>query len=313
MSEETAVAIPGGDLVLVGADGKVDGLEDFDRTKDATMPMIRLNHKTGQFTDSLTSEDIGAEIEVILLGMVKQRVLWEPEVGEEKSVPLCRSYDFETGLPNPDDFPVKAVSGKIPGLTRDALEEGGFTIECAACPLKEWGTHPKQDTPWCTAQYTFPLLQRVGDPEADRWAPAVLTIQRTGIKPSNNYLTFFETNGRPLYTVRTRIILEQRHRGTVDYAVPKFVRGGDTEKDDWANFSATFKGIAGFLRTPRVRGESETTTTETVVEEPKTPASDTPEASADPAAAEEEAVSEPTAAEGTPPAAADAPADDLPF
>ncbi len=291
-------------------DVAVDGLEDFDSKKDASMPIIKIDHDEAVFTDTLSGESIGSEIKVILLGLVKQRVLWEAEMTEGKTQPLCRSYDFNVGHPSGVKFPVKAAG--IPGITLDALEEGGVTIPCASCKLQEWGTHPKRESPWCSAQYTFAMLTSVGE---GLWAPALITFQRTSLKPSNQYLTYFQTHREPLYTVLTTIKLDSRSRGTNDYAVPKFIRGEETDKEEWPNYSATFKGIRSFLQTPRDQavsiGGDDDSTPVVVEEDPSVSGGDATDTAA-PAASSTTDAGTPAPEPTTEPAPA-VPDDDLPF
>jgi hypothetical protein len=237
------VAVPDDDLT---------GLEDFDTATDAQMPMLKIDHSQGHFIDGLSDEDLGPEIKVIMLGLIKQRILWDAEVKDDAK-PLCKSYNFTEGRPDEATFPVKAS-----GFDRSAVESGA--LPCADCKLKDWGSHPKNDTPWCTEQHTFALLVQVGD----GWQPALLTVQRSAIKPSRQYMTSFARSKTPLYTVVTTIKLDQRKRGSVDYAVPKFTRGGGTDQDDWAEYAETYRSIRNFVQTPRTRDDDDEDTTVTI-------------------------------------------------
>jgi hypothetical protein len=240
-------------LPAVPGEAMPEGLEDYNPTTDSAMPMLRIKHDTGQFIDGLSGEAInksGEDIEVILLGLIKQRVLWDAEVKDDAK-PLCKSYNFTEGHPDVDTFPVKAS-----GFDRDLIESGA-TLPCESCKLKEWGSHPNRDTPWCSEQHTFALLVPVGhdeDGEVAGWAPALLTVQRSAIKPSKQYLTAFAKSKQPLYTVRTKIGLDQRRRGTVDFAVPKFVRHTATDEADWPDYATAYRAIREFVhrvRSPR--------------------------------------------------------------
>lgn len=275
------------------------GMEDFDQS-DMVMPTVRIDHKKGVFVDGLSGEEFPS-FTGILLGLIKQRVLWEPEIDEGGSKgPLCKSYNFNIGHPDVDRFPWKES-----GFPKS--EDEGTTLPCESCVLKDWGTHPKRDTPWCSEQHTFAVLLPTDD--EGNLAPALLTIQRSAIKPSRTYLTAFARSKTPLYTVFTKIELDHRSRGQVDYAVPKFQKGGPTDQSEWPEFAKQYRDIREFVQTPRGEDiESEDGT------EP-TPGAAPAAAPADPGPSSAPVA---TAAASAPSAAATAPAaevdeDDLPF
>lgn len=222
-----------------------EGLEDFS-VSDMTVPVLRINHKECVFEDALSGQKFG-EVNVVLLGLIKQRVLWKAEVTDEKTFPLCRSYNFTEGHPRrdadsaKDNFPWEASKF-------DPAQNPG-TLPCASCPLKDWGTHPTRDAPWCSAQHTFALLVPLA--EGKGFAPMLFQLQRSGLKPSNQYLSAFANQQEALFTVYTNIKLEAKRRGTNDYAVPKFVRGPETATEHHAYFSQSYREVRAFLQTPR--------------------------------------------------------------
>lgn len=269
--------------------GAPEGLEDMD-SSDLVMPRLKIDHSTGVFEDNLSGTQYD-KIEVILLGLIKQRILWSPEPSGDNDKPLCKSFDFHRGIPG-DGFPVKAS-----GFDANEAESG--ELPCADCKLKDWGSHPNRDTPWCSEQYTFALLLPMSDDDPTG-APALLSVQRSAIKPSKQYLTAFARSKNPLYTVHTEISLDQRRRGSVDYAVPKFIRRGATDESLWPEFAHQYRMIRDFVSTPSGSGDEEVTVTT------KAPA-------------KEEAPAPTTTSDAPAPAAADTPApadddeDDLPF
>jgi hypothetical protein len=190
--------------------------------------------------------------------------------------PLCKSYNFTEGHPDVERFPQEAA-----GLTI----EGEETLPCASCQLKEWGSHPTRDTPWCSEQHTFPLLMQVDEDDPNVLAPALLTVQRSAISPSKTYLTAFVREKKPLFTVYTRITLDQQRRGKVDYVKPKFIRMGATPEERHAEFAEQYRLIRDFVQTPFTPKEEEPaesagvageetaeTTSEPTSEAPSTPA-----------------------------------------
>jgi hypothetical protein len=233
----------GGTAPALVDDDAMTGLEDFD-SSDAVMPRLRIIGSEAKFEDNLTGEKHD-EITCIMLGLVKQRILWAEEVGEGEG-PLCRSLDFQTGLPFIKEFPWKQSGFSAPPADAD-----GVTNTCGNCALKEWGSNPRGSTPWCSEQHTFPLLLQTGD----LWMPAILTLQRSGIKPSKAYVSSFVRSKSPLYTAITRITLQPQKRGTVDYAVPQLIRTGATDETDWPEYARQYRDIRAFLQTPMTASE----------------------------------------------------------
>lgn len=256
------------DVATTGPGGGVEGLEDFDNS-DLVMPRLKINHTEAAFEDNLSGSTYEGGIEVILLGLIKQRVLWPPEPGGDNERPLCKSFDFRAGVPG-DSFPAKAA-----GFSTEQVESGA--LPCVDCKLKDWGSHPQRDTPWCSEQHTFALLLPM-DEDDPTGAPALLTMQRSAIKPSKQYLTAFARSKSPLYTVRTKITLTGQRRGSVDFAVPKFVKMGATDSDMWPEFADQYRMIRDFVQTPSTRDDDDVTTTPVAVDE-----KGKPEAPAEPA------------------------------
>lgn len=211
-----------------GDSGLIVGLEDLDAT-DVVMPRIKIVMEDAEFEDNLSNERF-TEFEAVILGVVKQRVMWPEEVDDDAK-PLCKSYNHETGHPGPD-FPWKK-SGF------DQADE----ISCAHCPFKEWDSHPSRPVPWCTEQYVFPLLR-----EDD--GPALLTIQRSGIKPAKSYMSSFLRQRKPMFTCVTKLSLTPAKKGSVKFAIPNFAKGEQTPEERWDAFAKQFLDIRNFLHTP---------------------------------------------------------------
>lgn len=231
--------------VATSSDSGIEGLEDFEAS-DLVMPRLRIVGKDAEFEDNLTGERHG-KITVILLGLVKQRILWAPEV-EDGDGPLCRSLDFHNGLPFVKEFPWKES-----GFDRRAAEDAAADAEhpslaCNSCALKEWGTNPKGSTPWCSEQHTYPLMLNAGE---DNWMPAILTLQRSGIKASKAYTSGFARARQPLYTAVTEISLRAEKRGSVDYATPIFQKKAATEEVDYPEYAQNYRQIREFLQSQR--------------------------------------------------------------
>lgn len=293
--------VPAGQQAMEQYSDDMSGLEDFDQS-DMVMPTVKIDHPTGSFVDGLSNQTY-KELDCVVLGLVKQRVLWHPDVDDSKDPPLCRSLDFQIGRPRVEVFPWEP-SGFASAV---GAPEEGMTLPCASCQLKDWGTHPKQDVPWCSEQHTYVVLMRTEDGDD---VPGVVTFQRSGIKPSKTYLTSFARSKTPIFTVRTHIKLEMNKRGTVTYSVPKFTRGAATDQSEWAGYSENYRSIREFLQTPRVNVQEDD------IDPAGTSVAVTPTAAPAPRVATPAAAPAPAAAPVVPPAAGTSGPvddDDLPF
>lgn len=223
------------------------GLEDFDTT-DMVMPTLRLDHQEGVMVDTLSGEQFPS-LTVVLLGLVKQRILWPAEMSETKENPMCRSLNFSVGTPDPDKperFPYAAAK-----LDPDQYPD--LHLPCEACALKEWGSNPKNQTPWCSEQWTFPLMM----PAGEGWAPAVFTLQRSNLKAARAYMTSFARSKKPLFTTETKITLQSNKRGTVKYVNTMFAKGDDTPSDFHPELAENYRRIREWLQTPRDEAPSD--------------------------------------------------------
>ena len=276
----------------------VEGLEDID-TSDLSMPQLKIVHDQALFEDSLSGEQFDT-MDVILLGLVKQRVLWPSEMGEEAEAPLCRSYNFTEGVPG------EKFGERMKRDPASPLEASGYTeadvlaghLSCLSCNLKEWGSHPSRDVPWCVEQFVLAVM--IGSPDEPIGSPAMLTLQRSSIKPAKAYITSFVRTRTPLFVNRTTMSLNGQSRGTVKYSIPKFVKGVPTDAEYHGDYAELYRQVKDFVTTPRVAEE------ETAVTVTATPAAAAPAAA--PAPAPAAATAAPTA-----PVVASTKDDDLPF
>jgi len=179
--------------------------------------------------------------EGVVLGLVKQRVLWPVEMGEEPSAPLCKSVNFKEGRPS-EKFPLLESELKL------KLETGAIA-SCEDCKLKDWDTHPTRSGPWCQEQHVWVVL---ADLEGDgQEAPALLTFQRSSIKSARQYLASFARKRQPAFTTRTSFALEGQKRGSVKFAVPTIFRTTPTDPSEFPFYAETYTQIRTFLMSVR--------------------------------------------------------------
>jgi hypothetical protein len=225
------------------------GLEDFDLATDSVMPRLKIVGKEAVFQDNLTNEKFET-CRAILLGLVKQRILWSPE--QDDKGPLCRSNNNTIGLPFVKEFPWRESGFPEPARGTENVE-----LECNNCALKEWGSNPKNTTPWCSEQHTYPLLLETKVNDESAWLPAILTLQRSGLKASKAYTTSFSRTKTPLYTVVTELSLQPQKQGSVDYAVPVIVKKETTDPAKHPEYAEYYRNIRSYLQSPRGMADAE--------------------------------------------------------
>lgn len=263
------VAIPeSGAVAPVAAyHGDVDdlGLEDIDAS-DVRIPRLTILGKVGKFKESLSGAEY-PEMDVIVLGVVKQRVAWPEDPSDDgKDKPQCKSTNFLVGIPNlrtdiPEDkrFPW-AEAGFRPDHARAVTltpEQAGSpepwdsnglpALPCHACKLKDWKKDGgKNKPPHCAEQHTYVLLY--SPDEGASWVPALLSLQRSSMTNSKQYLSFFKQAGQPPFTVYTHLSLRMKNRGSVDYSECELVKRGGTDPTNFEYYADTYRNIRAFIR-----------------------------------------------------------------
>lgn len=287
------------------------GLDDFDM-EDAVVPRLSIVHPEQMFKDSLTGETF-PKMQAIILGLVKQRVLFHVEV-DDGDWPMCRSQNHDDGFPNMSD---KQPKDKLFPWEKSGFDPSDFPpdgdglirLPCSGCQLKEWKSHPDGKKPYCAEQFTLPLLYSE-DPDGP-YAPAILSLQKTSLKPIKAYLTSFARSQQPAFSVITEIGLDAARRGTTTYSIANFRKTTGSDPDEWRSYATSYRSMRNFLiADPGSRDDDEVAepsdnkNTGPVVEEP--PAKkETKAAPEEPAAKEAEPAAAAPAAEADP--------DDLPF
>jgi hypothetical protein len=218
-----------------------EGLEDLS-TSDLSTPRITIDHKECVFEDSQSGQKFPSLDNAIILGLVKQRVLWPASIGESDQ-PLCKSFDAKVGNANPGSFPWEAANFDPNEFPKTDGDFPRIMLPCSQCQLKEWNSHPKQDNPWCTLQNTLILLIN----ESGVLVPALFSVQRSGLKPCTTYLSTFIRSNKPAFTSYTTISLQPAKRGDNTYAVPKFVKGSATEEKWYPYFAQQYREIKRFI------------------------------------------------------------------
>lgn len=238
----------------------LEGLDDIKAEDLGAPPRLNIEHHEKVFKVSGSGEEF-EEINLIILGMVRQRTLWSPDIPEgDQLPPMCKSPDYVNGFPelSEDIKPEYRFPWNASGLPLNVLQDNGpgikQSVSCEDCKLKEWGSDPKSNRPWCSEEFTLPVLyQTDGD-----WQPALLTLKRSSLKNAKNYMASFKASRTPLFAFETKLTLTQNKRGNVRYCVPNFNKGQQTDQGDWTGYLDMFKGVRDYLKAfPQVRSDDE--------------------------------------------------------
>jgi hypothetical protein len=247
------------------------GLEDFGMS-DTVIPRLKIAHRDARFVDSLSNEEFD-NVRVIMLGLVRQRILWHPSIDDDDAAPMCKSQNFEIGFPdlNAEEQPKNKLfpwnkSGFDPKDFPPGAD-GLVRLPCAGCQLKEWGSHPDGKKPYCSEMFTIPLLYAPNND--DNFVPALISFQKTSLKPLKNYLSAFKRAKTGTFTAYTDMGLDLQKRGANPFSVPNFKNAGPTDSDAWPEYATAYRQLREFLMAdPDRRDEAEGSVTVTVQQDP---------------------------------------------
>lgn len=269
--DPTQGMIPGQALEVPSYNGGSTGLDDMDAS-DLSVPRLSIIQNEGQFKDSLSGNKY-PEIDVIILGLVKQRSLWHANVtpGEE-SKPMCRSNDFMTGFPQMKPVSLeKSFPWQRAGLGQEHLiprEDGQWAVACASCALKDWGSAPDEKKPYCSEVWSMPLLM---DPfQNGQWMPFVLSIQKSNISPTKKYLGGYKAANSATFTMITHIKLNMAKSGQVTFSNTEYSMTERSESSQWQAYEDMYIEMRNFLiQAPRVFDDVPTVQAQQVQAQPQ--------------------------------------------
>jgi hypothetical protein len=235
-------------VATTGGNGGVVGLEDI-RPSDLRIPRLKINHPEGMFIDPLTQMEY-PKLTIIVLGAVRGRVKWH-KIVEQGDTPQCKSPDDEHGFPTVDEELAKRLRFPWEDSNFDPNdfppdESGRIVLPCRKCIFTRWGDN--KVPPPCTESLTLPLLYSVDGPDSDEWNPALWTVQKTSIKPAQNYIGPFAQRKVPTFVAMAEVTLNVQTRGTNKYSVPKIRQLGPTDRDDHEGFANQYLMTRNYLR-----------------------------------------------------------------
>jgi hypothetical protein len=229
-------------------EGKVYGLEDFIET-GTRYPRLKFVHDEAVFMDDL-DEWKTEVLDVILLGVVKQRIMFDKEVRDEDMKPQCKSLDGKTAWPNfaQDGDPRDVFPWAESHLDQSQLTVVGdkYSLSCDICPFSQWGGKGKgSKPPRCSEAMNVPCLYyRDG-----QWVAATINFQRSSMGAAKSYISRFAKGHVPTFSQMTRITLNSNKRGTVTYVTPNFTTTGPTDSAAYGQYAEMFGEVRDYLRT----------------------------------------------------------------
>lgn len=230
------VAVPGDYTAFAGVGTEDVGVEDFGIAR------WKIDHNEGDFCNN--QNDFRSHyLDVVLLGLVKQRVFFPKETEDEHADPLCKSNNYQDGYPG-KDFPAASS-----GFPLDVVQES-VSLPCAGCAFKEWGPRNakgKQTPPPCKELYTFTFI--VKNDELDG-TPGIISIKGTSIGPAKKYIAPFIQRQMPLFARETRIELEPNLYMGRKYWVAKFTGLIETDPADFPEFASVTLSARDYLTKP---------------------------------------------------------------
>jgi hypothetical protein len=229
--------------------GMDSGLGDIEAS-DLRMPRLSIDKDTGTWQSSMGQEKF-EYITAIPLGVVKQRVLWQPNMSDDNVGPMCKSPNAKEGYPtlkgkNEELFPWQA-SGFNPG-DFPLNPDGRAVVPCTSCRLASWGSHPDGKKAWCSEQWTIPVIYGAEDDEPQ--ISALLTAQRSSLAGAKSFFAGLYQRQKPGFAFKVKIGLIAQTRGKNKYYVPTWSIIGGTDEEEWPVYSNSYVAFREYVARP---------------------------------------------------------------
>lgn len=239
--------------------GLETGIDDLSMDEIPT-PRISIDHNPkgfdeGKYTDNQTGM-FRDEFVGIVLGFVRQRIMWPANLEESVGMPMCKSNDSTRGMPNVDTsagdgmFPWHE-SAFNPNEVPVDPEYNRVILPCANCQFKDWtGKGAKRTPPRCSE--VFNLVVMFDAYGTGQMMPGFFSAKRSSIQPVKQYLAQFMQRNVPAYSQFAHFSLQHLTRGKNPYSVPVIKSVGPTDQRLWPDFSENYKTLREFSQRIRV-------------------------------------------------------------
>jgi hypothetical protein len=231
------------------------GLDDMTQA-DLSIPRLQIVNKKGVFKDSLSNTEMQS-LNVVILGLIKQRTLWPTKIGDTPAKPMCRSNDFQHGFPNLEQ-PQHPFPWQVSKLTQEHVQprqDGQLMFNCSDCFLKEWGSRPDSEAPWCNEVWSLALL--IDPYQTGQYLPSVLALSKTNLAPTRRYLAGFKASNQAAFTAITNISLQLLKKGDNDYSNIMFQRVEPTDSARWGEWGDAYMEMREYLTRDPMKFEEE--------------------------------------------------------
>jgi len=217
--------IPGNGMKMTalpkGAEIEGDLNDFFPEELPERLPRIKVDQHEGQFVNGETEERM-EELHFLIFAAAYNNILYPPIDGRKNDAPgwLCRAQDAKTPVLNSM-------------LSEDATTElirRGAGRKCENCKLMQWVGENK---PECN--HTILL----GCYDVDRGYEFTMQLSRTGLKPTEKYLSNFRRMKAKPYAFITTATLEKMQRDKFKWIQVKLTQGVYTEE---------YPGCAGMIQ-----------------------------------------------------------------
>ena len=224
VKKQTDVSVPASGSLTVGSQ-TARGFENF-RQEDLIVPRLRLlqglskavtdgKGKMGDFQDSLTEENLGLEIEVVLMGLKNGAVYFMPEGMKCKSEDGMRSKNGDT---------------------------------CLACPYGEyWGKFHEDGTPpGCAGTKEFVAVTRKTLQGIEN-RPMIITFLKTSYGLGKRLASMARLTGKDIFAKSYVLKSERMQNKKGSFATFTVAPGADLPADElkasegWYNMLSTVK------------------------------------------------------------------------
>lgn len=233
---------------LAQLESGIDGLS----ADEIPTPRLLIDHHQGVYTDNQT-EVPRTELIGIVLGFVRQRIMWPKELPDDGGSPMCKSNDSENGLPNMDPasefaFPF-AESPFNPNDLQVNQELNRVLLPCSNCTFTDWSGQGNKTPPRCSEVFNLIVMfdaYGTGDLQ-----PAFFPLKKSALKNAKAFLARFKQRSLPAYSEFAHFTLEHRKRGGNPYSVPVIKAAGPTNPEMWPAFSENYASLRDFAMRTR--------------------------------------------------------------
>lgn len=218
----------------------------------------------GEFWHTVLGRSLGSEVKIVIVYVDKRYILWRPR--HEGGGILARADDGVHWSPNEGEFTVHPIKGSqetaVWRLANTVAESG----------LAEWGSSVPSNSdsqPAATQMYSMVCMF----PELEIGVPAVVTLQRSGIKTARKLLGNINLSRAPSFGLVFNMRVVQEDGAEGPYYQYQFVgEGFVTDADEYGQYKNMYEAFAKMgLNIKDLEGAQDEGTVVDAAEDPDAP------------------------------------------